>query len=180
MTRTNFGRWIGTVAGAVWLVGITAPVNADIITLQIPGVAGDAEFSAANRLPADSIEVLSAENSVGRPAGSAAAENLSILKRFGASSPSFFLASISDRFYPTATITFFREKNQGVPAKYFTIVLYEARIQSQHWAGTSGDRKSDTERLKLSYNRIAMIDNVSGMAACWNLLTTQITQTPDC
>lgn len=156
------------------------PVRADIIALQIPGVAGDSEFSAANRLPSDSIEVLSAENSVGRPAGSAAAENLSILKRFGVSSPSFFLASISDRFYPMATVTFFRERSQGVPAKYFTIVLYEARIKSQRWAGTSQDRTSDTERLTFSCNRIAMIDNVSGSAACWNLLTTQITQAPDC
>jgi hypothetical protein len=50
-------------------IGVSFAARADIITLQLPNVPGDATFAANNGLPADSIRVLTVGNSVVNTAG---------------------------------------------------------------------------------------------------------------
>jgi type VI secretion system secreted protein Hcp len=164
--------------------GLPMVAFGDIITLQIPNIPGDAKFAANNALPADSIRVLSVGNGVentpcdpagaGGCAGKAIFDNVSILKKFGESSPSLFLAVARGVHFPTATISFYRMKN-GAPVKYFTISLDEVTIASQKWIGNSNAVDSaDSENVEISYTRIIMLDNETGARACFDRrLTSQ-------
>jgi len=158
--------------------GLPMVALGDIITLQIPTIPGDAKFAANNALPLDSIRVLTVGNGVANtpcdPAGAggctgkAIFDNVSILKKFGESSPSLFLAVARGTHFPTATINFYRIK-AGTPVKYFTISLDEVTIASQKWVGNSGAVDSaDSEDVEISYNRIIMLDVETGARACWD------------
>jgi type VI secretion system secreted protein Hcp len=164
--------------------GLPIVALGDIITLQIPTIPGDAKFAANNALPADSIRVLSVGNAVentpcdpagaGGCAGKAVFENVSILKKFGESSPSLFLAVARGQHFQTATISFYRLKG-STPVKYFTISLDEVTIASQKWVGNAGTVDSaDSENVEISYTRITMLDIETGARACFDRrLTSQ-------
>jgi type VI secretion system secreted protein Hcp len=158
--------------------GLPIVALGDIITLQIPTIPGDAKFAANNALPADSIRVLSVGNAVentpcdpagaGGCAGKAVFENVSILKKFGESSPSLFLAVARGVHFPTATINFYRLKG-STPVKYFTILLDDVTIASQKWVGNAGAVDSaDSENVEINYSRIIMLDAETGARACYD------------
>lgn len=158
--------------------GLPIVALGDIITLQIPTIPGDAKFAANNALPPDSIRVLTVGNGVtntpcdpagaGGCAGKAIFDNVSILKKFGESSPSLFLAVARGTHFQSATISFYRMKG-STPVKYFTISLDEVTLASQKWVGNSGAVDSaDSEDVEISYNRIIMLDVETGARACFD------------
>lgn len=152
--------------------------HADIIALQMPNIPGDARFATNNGLPADSIRVLTVANSVevsggtvggGSGTGKPIFSNLSIVKKFGESSAPLFLLVATGRFIPTATVSFYRVK-QGVPVKYYTILLDEVSVSSQRWVGNSnGVDGADAENIELTYSRIRLRDEESGVTACYDV-----------
>jgi type VI secretion system secreted protein Hcp len=159
-------------------IGLPMVALGDIIALQIPNIPGDSRFAANNGLPADSIRVLSVGNGIentgadptggGGGTGKAIFSNVSILKKFGESSPSLFLGVASGRHFQTATISFYRVK-QGTPVRYFTITLSDVTIASQKWVGSSNQVDSaDSENVELGYTRIIMLDNDTGARACFD------------
>ena len=158
-------------------IGLPMVALGDIIALQITNIPGDAKFAANNGLPADSIRVLSVGNGIentGDPAGpgggtgKAIFSDVSIVKKFGESSPGLFLGVASGRHFQTATISFYRVK-QGTPVRYFTITLTDVTIASQEWVGSSSQVDSaDSENVELAYTRIVMLDNDTGARACYD------------
>lgn len=163
-----------------FVVSIVCPLvaHADIIALQVPNIPGDARFATNNGLPADSIRVLTVSNSVefsggsvggGSGAGKPIFSNLSIVKKFGESSAPLFLLVATGRFVPTATVSFYRVR-QGVPVKYYTILLDEVFVSSQRWVGNSnGVDGADAESIELAYARIRLRDEESGATACYDV-----------
>jgi type VI secretion system Hcp family effector len=162
-------------------VGVSFAAQADIITLQLPNIPGDAKFAANNGLPLDSIRVLTVGNSVeasnpgcsggGACSGKVNFSDLSIVKKFGESSAPLFLLVARGAHLPTATVTFYRVK-QGVPAKYYTITLQDVIVASQQWVGNSnGVDAADSESVGLSYSRITLLDNDTGSSACFDVKT---------
>ena len=159
-------------------VGLPMAALGDIIAVQIPTIPGDAKFAANNGLPADAIRVLSVANGVettvcdiggsGGCVSRATFSNISILKKFGESSPSLFLAVATGRHFQNATVSFYRMKG-GTPIKYFTITLDDVIIASQKWVGAANSADSaDSESVELSYARIIMLDNDTGARACFD------------
>lgn len=154
--------------------------HADIIALQIPNIPGDARFSNNNGLPADSIRVLTVGNSVensggtgggGGGAGKAIFSDLSIVKKFGESSAPLFLLVATGRFVPSATVSFYRVK-QGVPVKYYTILLEDVSVRSQKWVGNAnGVDGADAENIELAYTRISLRDEESRVTVCYDIRT---------
>ena len=162
----------------LFATGLPMVALGDIITLQIPTIPGDAKFAANNALPLDSIRVLSVGNAVantpcdpaggGGCAGKAIFDNVSIIKKFGESSPSLFLAVARGTHFQTATVNFYRMKG-STPVKYFTISLDDVTIASQKWVGNSGAADSaDSEDVEISYARIIMLDVETGARACYD------------
>ena len=162
-------------------VGASFAARADIITLQLPNVPGDAKFATSNGLPADSIRVLTVGNAVensaagctggggGGCAGKAIFSELSIVKKFGESSAPLFLLVTQGTHLLTATVSFYRVK-QGVPAKYYTITLQDVFVGSQQWVGNSnGVDAADSESVTLTYSRITLLDNETGSSACYDV-----------
>lgn len=171
----------GKVALAMsFALSIVCPLvaHADIIALQIPNIPGDAKFATNNGLPADSIRVLTVANSVevsgsngggGGGVGKPIFSNLSIVKKFGESSAPLFLLVATGRFIATATVSFYRVK-QGVPVKYYTILLDDVAVSSQRWVGNSnGVDGADAENIELTYSRIRLRDEESGVTACYDV-----------
>ncbi|MGB7738145.1 MAG: type VI secretion system tube protein Hcp [Steroidobacteraceae bacterium] len=153
--------------------------HADIIALQIPNIPGDAKFATNNGLPADSIRVLTVGNSVefsggtggGGSVGKAIFSNLSIVKKFGESSAPLFLSVATGRFVPSATVSFYRVK-QGVPVRYYTILLDDVSVRSQKWVGNAnGVDGADAENIELAYSRIRLRDEESGVTVCYDIKT---------
>jgi type VI secretion system secreted protein Hcp len=162
----------------LFATGLPTVALGDIIALQIPTIPGDARFAANNALPPDSIRVLSVGNGVQNPpcdpagaggcVGKAIFENISILKKFGESSPSLFLAVARGQHFQTATISFYRMRGSTL-VKYFTISLDDVTIASQKWVGNAGTVDSaDSENVEISYTRIIMLDNETGARACYD------------
>jgi type VI secretion system secreted protein Hcp len=179
MRSTNPSRSAWTLLCITIAAGASFAAHADLITLQIPNVPGDAKFAANNGLPADSIRVLTVGNSVavlggtdsggGGGAGKAVFSDLAIVKKFGESSAPLFLLVARGTHLTTATVSFYRVK-QGVPAKYYTITLQDVTVSSQEWVGnSSGADAADSESVKLSYSRITLLDNESGTSACYDV-----------
>lgn len=170
-------RWL--VLPLLALATLPSLARADIITLEIPGIPGDIR-NAALGLPAGAIRVLSVGADIrntsatvggGSGIGKPVLSDLSVVKRFGASTPSLFLATATGRRFPEATIRFYRNRN-GLEL-YYTITLREAGVTSQKWLGDGGTADSaDTESLTLSYTRITLLDVVTGARACYDLVTT--------
>jgi type VI secretion system Hcp family effector len=171
-------RWV--FVPLLVLTALPPQARADIITLEIPGIPGDIR-NAALGLPAGAIRVLSVggdirnENAFAGGGGSATGKpvlsDLSLVKRFGASTPGLFLATATGKHFPEATIRFYRNRN-GLEL-YYTITLREARVTSQKWLGDAGTADSaDTESLTLSYTRITLLDAVTGARACYDVVTT--------
>jgi type VI secretion system secreted protein Hcp len=172
----------GRVAGVLSFgiaVAASFSVRADIITLQLPNVPGDAKFAANHGLPPDSIRVLTVGNSVensgaggtggGGGAGKAIFSDLSIVKKFGESSAQLFLLVAQGAHLPTATVSFYRAK-QGVPAKYYTITLQDVIVAAQQWVGNSnGVDAADSESVSLTYSRITLTNNETGSSACYDV-----------
>jgi type VI secretion system Hcp family effector len=171
-----------TVA-AVLSFGIAAltsfAAQADIIALQLPNVPGDAKFAANNGLPLDSIRVLTVGNSVanagsgatgaGGGEGKAIFSHLSIVKKFGESSARLFLLVAEGTHLQTATVSFYRMK-QNVLAKYYTITLQDVTVASQQWVGNSnGVDAADSESVEFSYSKITLLDNETGSTACYDV-----------
>jgi type VI secretion system Hcp family effector len=161
-------------------LSVMAPLlaHADIITLQITNVPGDAKFASNNGLPADSIRVLTVANSAvlsgcdtgsGICSGKVSFSNLSVVKKFGESSAPLFLLVATGRYVPEAKISFYRMK-QGVPVKYYTIWLTEVLVVAQKWVGNSnGVDGADAENVELAYSRIALTDEETGTKVCYDV-----------
>lgn len=169
------------VLGMSFALALGAPLaaNADVIALQLPGIPGDAKFAANNGLPLDSIRVLTASNSVeatvasspggGGGAGKAIFSNLSLVKKFGESSAPIFLLVAQGRHLQTATLSFYRMK-QNVLTKYYTITLQDVTVASQAWVGNSnGVDAADAESIELAYAKITLLDNETGSSVCYDL-----------
>jgi type VI secretion system Hcp family effector len=163
-------------------IGVSFATRADIISLQLPGIPGDAKFAANNGLPADSIRVLTVGKAVrniipdggggGAGTGKAFFSELSIVKKFGESSAPLFLLVAKGMHLLSATVTFYRTKQTGVLAKYYTITLKDVTVVSQQWVGNSnGVDAADSERVELSYSQITLLDNETGSSACYDLKT---------
>jgi type VI secretion system Hcp family effector len=166
------------VAGLLTAPGVAL---ADLITLQLPGIPGDAKFAANYGFPADAIRVITVGNGIhqtgsdpvggGGGAGKAVFSNLSVIKKLGESSPALFATVASGRHLQEAWIRFFRLK-QGVAVKYYEFRLVDVVIASQKWVGNSvGPEAADTESVELAYARIEMTDVESGAHACFDLRT---------
>lgn len=182
MSRHRSTRRTALIVSFALAMGAPLSAFADLITLQIPNIPGDAKFAANNALPPDSIRVLTVGNMVenttttaggGSGAGKPVLSNLSIVKKFGESSAALFLLAVQGKHAPTATIGFYRMK-QGVPTRYYTITLSEVFVALQNWAGNSGAVDSaDLENLELAYSRIVLLDNETGARACYDLRTLE-------
>lgn len=152
--------------------------RADIITLQLPNVPGDAKFAANNGLPLDSIRVLTVGNSVentatttggGAGAGKAVFSDLAIVKKFGDSSAALFLLAAQGQHLQNATVSFYRNK-QSVPVKYYTITLKDVSVVAQEWVGNSnGVDAADSESVKLRYSQITLTNNETNTSVCYDV-----------
>jgi type VI secretion system Hcp family effector len=169
------------VLGMSFALALGAPIaaNADVIALQLPNIPGDAKFAANNGLPLDSIRVLTVGNSVenvtgicpggGGCAGKAIFSDLSLVKKFGESSAPIFLLVAQGRHLQTATVSFYRMK-QNVLSKYYTITLQDVTVASQAWVGNSnGVDAADAESIKLTYAKITLLDNETGSTVCYDV-----------
>ena len=160
--------------------GVPLVAQSDVITLQIPGIAGDTKFATSNGLPLDSIRVLTVATGVentgttsggGSGTGKAILSNVSIVKKLGESSPALFLQAVRGTHFQNATISFYRMK-QGVPSKYYTITLNEIFVRSLSWVGNSSAvDAADAENLELEYSRITLLDDVTGARVCYDVKT---------
>jgi type VI secretion system Hcp family effector len=170
---------LGILASAV----VSSAALADVITLQVPGIPGDAKFAASNGLPADSIKVLtvsgSAENPVamsgssGGGAGKVNFSRLSVVKKFGESSAPLFLQVARGLILPTVTVNFYRIK-QGAPVKYYSITLQNVTVAGQTWVGNSNAVDSlDSENLEFVYSTITFQDVDSNTRACFDVQRNQ-------
>jgi type VI secretion system secreted protein Hcp len=160
------------------LAALPSLARADIITLEIPGIPGDIR-NASLGLPANAIRVLSVGADIrnqtatvggGSGIGKPVLSDLSLVKRFGASTPGLFLATATGKRFPEATIRFYRNRN-GLEL-YYTITLREAAVTSQKWLGDGTADSADTESLTLAYTRITLLDAVTGARACYDVVTT--------
>lgn len=172
---------VGRLA-AVLSIGIAMAASfaarADIITLQLPNVPGDAKFATNHGLPLDSIKVLTVGNSVentatttggGAGAGKTVFSDLTIVKKFGESSAALFLLAAQGQHLQTATVSFYRMK-QTVPVKYYTITLKDVTVAAQEWVGNSnGVDAADSESVKLRYSQITLTNNETNTSVCYDV-----------
>lgn len=181
MRKQIASRRVAAAFSLAIAVGASSAAQADIITLQMPNIPGDAKFATNNGLPLDSIRVLTVGNSVentgagssggGGGAGKAVLSDLTIVKKFGESSAPLFLLATQGTHLPTATVSFYRIK-QGAPVKYYTITLQDVTVASQRWVGNSnGVDTADSENVSFAYSRITLLDNETGSRACFDVKT---------
>jgi type VI protein secretion system component Hcp len=159
-------------------MGIAGMAHADIITLQMPDMPGDEAFATKFGLPLDSIRVVSVGNSIATPdcpggagggCGKPAFTNVEIVKKFGPSTAPLFLEAVLGNRTPWARINFFQVR-EGVPTKYYTITLNDVVVRSFGWVGSAtADAGADAENINLVFGRITMLDNVTGVRACYDL-----------
>ena len=179
--RNKFtSRAIVAVVSLIPGVGASFMAQADLITLQVPDIPGDAAFAANNGLPPDSIRVLTVGNSVRLPpcdpgggggcGGKPIFGALSLVKQFGASSGPLFLSVVTGKFAPTAKIKFYRVRD-GAATAYYTITLQDVLISSQQWQGNAAADQADSEMIEFAFSRISLRDHETGSRACYDLVT---------
>lgn len=169
---------------AALLMGGSALTQAaqEILSIQISGVPGDAAFAAANSLPPNSVEVLSASLGLSTAVNISASNgetvskpnfaDLAIFKKFNNSSPALAMAEMTGRLIPQAFLTFWT----GAPGsftKYYTVVLTNVYITSLGIADSAGSDGA-TEAVTFAYAQIRFTNNLTGASECFNRLTGSI------
>jgi len=161
-----------------------ASAGTDIVTLQVPGIPGDAAFAAEYGLPADAIEVFSVSGgftqtlnigsqSSGAGAGKVTFNPIQVSKHFGASSPAVLLALATGTVYSPGTggpvVINFYHVNHGSPHKYFSIQLSIAALASDQLSDSESRHSlDDLETLSFDYGVITLTDVTTGNTSCWN------------
>jgi type VI secretion system Hcp family effector len=153
----------------------------DVVTLEVPGVPGDAAFAASLGLPADSIEIFGVSGgftqvlNIGSQSGGAGAGKVTfnpikLSKHFGASSPAILLALAQGTVYQgPVLINFYHVTRGGEPKKYFSIALSTVAIESDELSDSeTRPLINDMETVSFDYGVIAITDLASGNASCWN------------
>ncbi|HLQ13130.1 MAG TPA: type VI secretion system tube protein Hcp [Steroidobacteraceae bacterium] len=176
----DFTKRSATVAVAALLVSLTQPAHAaqDLLAIQISGVPGDTAFATANVLPPSSIEVLSASLGLSTPVNISLGgvktsvpnfQDLAIFKNFNNSSPALAMDEMIGKLIPTAILSFYT----GTPGsfkKYYTITLTNVYVSSIGLSDSQGSGGA-TEAVSFAYAQIRFVDNLSGVAECYNRLT---------
>lgn len=161
----------------------------DIIALEVPGIPGDATFSATYGLPPGSIEVFSVSGgfaqalnigsqSSGSGAGKITFNPISISKHFGASSPAILLSIAQGTFYDQGSgpvlISFYHLNRNGPASKYFSIKLSTAAIQSVDLSDSeTRPHVNDLESVGFDYGIITITDLATGNSVCWNRIANR-------
>ena len=167
-------RFIFAVLAGFAVLANAAPVSAQEIFCTVVGAKqGTFQGDRIGGRAASQIPVLSLTEEITRPfdaatglaAGMRTHKPLTIVKELDASSPQFFLATVTGETLRSVTCTFYRAFRSGTGSgethPYFRITLTNAIVVDYKDAGdaingaATGDER---ERISLTYQRIELTD----------------------
>jgi type VI secretion system Hcp family effector len=167
-------RYFTAVVSIALVLAVPTTATADLITLKLPGITGDATVEGQQ----GTIEVLSLSGNVQEPvtgsAGGSRARSLPVFsdlmihKRLDRSSPALFLALVKGSLLGSGVITFLRT-DQGGFTTFFTITLTNVLHHKVQTGDSENEVLAGREQINLNYERIELRDEMTGQSACWNI-----------
>ena len=143
-------------------------------TVSVKGTKqGQFKGESTDPKQANLIPILDFQNQVSEPidqaTGAASGKRqhtpVVIVKQWGAASPQFFQALVTNEVLQTVAITFSRLNSVGIEESFFTIVLTNAAVREmRQFVGRAPGLTDDTntlDQISMTYQRIVITDTIA-------------------